>query len=429
MATAINHHLQSDLKYLTDCMYFISGYCKLDDKCRYRHCREAINQIETCSRWPATCRNVTCLFRHPTVLSHQVHNPKGSRHFVSFFWDIENVPIPRGQRPFDIVQRIREKLVIEPGLQEADFSCYCNSATISEMNLVNLSHANVRIVHVPDRKSGAADRQIMLDLARFERIHHPPATIVLISGDIDFVGALSALRHRAGFLVIVIHNKPAKEELKATVHEHYPWELFTLPSSQRPVASINDSETTSKVRVSRAQSTHSRRRHSSRNRSLRRRDQSPYVPVKTSSVASSNQVMKKNPCPKCSTDFESIQSLQQHQSAKKHLFTCPVCNDTFFTEISQTQHQKDKNHYVSDYRCQQCNRLFAKSESLNQHQQDTGHPDVPPPPTIYPKSILRRTQLPPPSFVPQTEPDPFEIILGGIEALKNHYIKRSTKPN
>jgi hypothetical protein len=97
---------------------------------------------------------------------------------------------------------------------------------ISETNQINLHHANVRIIHVPDRKPGAADREILLELDRFERAHRSPATIVLISGDIDFVGKLNDLRHQAGFRVIVIHNKPAKEELKLTVDAHYPWELF-----------------------------------------------------------------------------------------------------------------------------------------------------------------------------------------------------------
>jgi hypothetical protein len=208
---------------LTDCLYFTNGSCIFKNKCHYRHCQTAIKQLEKCVDWPDLCRNINCPYRHTGTPSKSVPKQKG---LISFFWDIENVPIPKGQKPFDIVQRIRQKFVIEPGLQEADFSCYCDSAMISESNQISLHHANVRIIHVPDRKPGAADRQIMLDLARFERVHRPPATAVLISGDIDFVGTLSGLRHQAGFRVIVIHNKPAKEELKLTADAHYPWELF-----------------------------------------------------------------------------------------------------------------------------------------------------------------------------------------------------------
>ncbi|CAF4310442.1 unnamed protein product, partial [Rotaria sordida] len=53
------------------------------------------------------------------------------------------------------------------------------------------------------------------------------ATVVLISGDIDFVGKLNDLRHQAEFQVIVIHNKLAKDELKATVNAYFSWKLFT----------------------------------------------------------------------------------------------------------------------------------------------------------------------------------------------------------
>ncbi|UJR30896.1 hypothetical protein I4U23_018406 [Adineta vaga] len=311
------------------------------------------------------------------------------------------------------------------------------SATISEANLVNLSHANVRIVHVPDRKSNAADRQIMLDLVRFERIHHPPATIVLISGDIDYVGILSGLRHQAGFRVILIHNKPAKEELKATVHEHYQWELFTLPLLQQPMRKVNDYESNANDRASRTPQMNNRMRHSSRNRSLRRRDPSPHIPMRSQPppqplLQGNNQDIKKYQCPKCPNDFETIQSLQQHQSAKKHLFSCPVCEDKFFIEISQIQHQKDKKHYILDYRCHQCNRFFSKLEILNQHQQDTGHNISPLPQTTYPKPILRRQTLPPSMQIDrdkkiETVDDQFVIILGGIEAIKEHYAKQSTK--
>jgi hypothetical protein len=218
---------------LTDCLYFTNGHCMFKGKCHYRHCQAAIKQLEKCPNWPDSCRNVDCPYRHIGTPSQIPKSLPQEKNLVTFFWDIENVPIPKGKKPFDIVQRIRDKLVVEPGFQEADFSCYCNINTISQENQQNLSHAAVRIIHVPDRKPGAVDRQIMLDLDRFERTHRPPATVVLISGDIDFVGKLSDLRHQARFHVIVIHNKPAKEELKATVNEHYSWELFTEPLQQQ----------------------------------------------------------------------------------------------------------------------------------------------------------------------------------------------------
>ncbi|CAF1490446.1 unnamed protein product [Rotaria sordida] len=223
----------STLLPLTDCIYFTNGNCMFKKKCRYRHCQTAVKQLEECSNWPHTCRNIDCPYRHTRKPSKIQKSMLREKDFVSFFWDIENVPIPKGQKPFDIVQRIRQKLVVESGLQEAAFSCFCDINTISQGNQQSLHHANVRIIHVPDRKPGAVDRQIMLELDRFERVHRPPATIVLISGDIDFVGKLNDLRHQAGFHVIVIHNKFAKDELKATVNAHYLWDLFTESLQQQ----------------------------------------------------------------------------------------------------------------------------------------------------------------------------------------------------
>jgi len=423
MAQAMASGSQCDLTYLTDCMYFISGYCNLNDTCRYRHCRGATIQLKNCPEWPKTCRNVTCLYRHPAI---QQSSPQ-TKSLVSFFWDIENVPIPKGQKPFDIVQRIRQKLVIEPGLQEADFSCYCKSDMISDANQISLHHANVRIVHVPDRKPGAADRQIMLDLARFERVHRPPATAVLISGDIDFVGILSGLRHQAGFRVIVIHNKPAKEELKATVHEHYPWELFAIQQKEQPINAASGLNSTGQERQPRTAQPN-RMRHSSRNRSLRRRD-----PSNNQLSMTNNQVITRYPCPKCTNEFESIQGLRQHQNAKNHLFNCPVCNESFVTAIGQTQHQKDKNHYVLANKCNQCNRYFSKIESLNQHQQATGHISSDIQSSDQNGLIHRQSSS---LLLPASDhgrnhddEDSILIILQGIEAIKQFYTKRFQRNN
>ena len=452
MAQAMSGNSESDLKFLTDCMFFINGHCKLNDTCSYRHSREAAQNTASCSKWPKTCRNVTCPYRHPTTLNKlgkkkktpivealvnhpcQPLLPIRQDGVISFFWDIENVPIPKGQKPFEIVQRIRQKLVIETGLQEADFSCYCNINTISQENQQSLHHAAVRIIHVPDRKPGAADRQIMLDLDRFERVVRPPATIVLISGDIDFVGKLSDLRHQARFHVIVIHNKPAKEELKATVHAHYPWEYFTQPQLQQPVSISNDLNPVDNDRPTRT-TPPNRMRHSSSSRNLRRRDPSPFrpIPLNKQQPVATNSDIKKQKCPMCPNEFVSLQALEQHQTAKNHLFNCPVCNEKFTTAARQSQHQKDKGHYISDYKCNQCNRYFTKSESLNQHQQATGHlPSSMP--SSEPKDIIhqqrsRRSLSLNDRGNDENNQDNMLIILQGIEAIKQFFEKRFPEIN
>jgi len=450
MARAAVSSTTSDLKTFTDCMYFINGHCKLNDKCRYRHCQAAGAQTNNCFKWPSVCRNVKCPYRHPAppkteekknkpapkpVFVNPVPPQAQARQegLISFFWDIENVPIPKAQKPFDIVQRIRQKLVVEAGLREYSFSCFCNSTTISQDNQLSLFHANVRIVHVPDRKPGAVDRQIMLELDRFERAHRPPATIVLISGDIDFVGKLSDLRHQAGFHVIVIHNKPAKEELKATVNAHYPWESFT--QLQPLMGEVNTMHSLMDEFTTRAPQPY-RMNNQNNNGNLRRIEPSPNrssTPVKSRPTTAKKQLHQ---CPKCTNEFQSIQALRQHQETKDHLFDCPVCDEDFTTLDGQTQHQKAKGHYASEYKCLGCNRSFTKLDSLNQHQNATGHngwvgpasstPDAffpivtpPPPPSTFPKTNKKKGDI--------VQDAAMIIIQQGIDALVKHYSPVPTK--
>ncbi|CAF3475902.1 unnamed protein product [Rotaria sp. Silwood1] len=316
----------NSMKSLTDCLYFMNGHCKFGEKCMYRHSLKAKKQLTRCNKWPDSCRKIQCSFRHPVIMAQPkvtTSNTLTSRlskdNLVSFFWNIENVPIPKGQKPFDIIQRIRQKLVIEPSLQEAAFSCFCNIYSISQDNQQSLHHANVRIIHVPDRKPGAVDRQIMLELDRFERVHRPPATVVLISGDIDFVGKLSDLRHQAGFQVIVLHNMPAKEELKAIVNAHYSWEQF-----------INKQTT---VIVPSSYSNGKEREYISANRKNPKKMKQRNVSQR---------------CPMCEAEFNTIEQLRQHQEDTSHLFNCPGCNRDFFTLEGQLQHQKSKNHVLCE---------------------------------------------------------------------------------
>jgi uncharacterized protein YlaI len=446
MAKASATSTPSDLKIFTDCMYFINGHCKLDDRCRYRHCREAAAQTNNCFKWPKTCRDVNCRYRHPALpqktdekrkktMSESTNinpipaqPPPQARQegFISFFWDIENVPIPRAQKPFDIVQRIRQKLVVDAGLREYNFTCYCNSNSISKENQLNLFHANVRIVHVPDRKPGAVDRQIMLELDRFERAHRPPATIVLISGDIDFVGKLSDLRHQAGFHVIVIHNKPAKTELKATVNAHYAWELFT--QTQQPAAEADSFN--ARIRELNARTPQPYRMNSAKqDANLHQVEPSPprsIPPVKPRPAPPKKQIHR---CPKCANEFDSVQALRQHQDAKDHLFDCPICDECFTTLDGQTQHQKAKNHYGEKYLCIECNRRFTKFDSFNQHQQATGHNGFAVPAASETNEFYRN--ITPPSTSPKNNQTngyfgqnaTANVMQQGIEALLQHLPK------
>ncbi|CAF3904046.1 unnamed protein product [Rotaria magnacalcarata] len=194
------------MQSFTDCIHFLNGICNKGDNCRFRHCSTAANQLNKCFKWPASCRDKNCRYRHPSlpktinnqssrlfptssepayVNRRQVSQPEGP---ASVFWDIEDVYVPNNQKAFDIVQRIRQRVILELNLREFGFTCYCDTASISIETQRSLLHANVRIVHVPSHKPGGVHLQILLDLDRFERAHRPPAVIVLISNAIEFLG-------------------------------------------------------------------------------------------------------------------------------------------------------------------------------------------------------------------------------------------------
>ena len=224
--------------------------------------------------------------------------------------------------PSYVVQRLRDQFVHEQQSLEIGFTCYvCETSQIPRSILVNLHNANVRIAHIPDRKPGAVDRQILLDLDRFERIHKPPATIVLISSDIDYVGKLTDLRYQAGYYVILVHNKPVREDLWISINAHYSWNMFT--------------ET---------------------------------IPIQ---APTSLPVPVKYKCPTCSNEFRTPEAMHQHQDAKAHLFNCSMCDDSFYTTDDLDDHRKEEDHYEDEFPCQHCDRSFPAKDRLQQHHNDS----------------------------------------------------------
>lgn len=157
---------------------------------------------------------------------------------------------------FDLINTIRQrtqqlasKMLHSRGLSsttpvEGGFSCYCNIPNYPKALLESLAHANVKTIHVADRKVGAADRSLWRDLDQIERIYgsHSHTTlviIVLITGDIDFIGKINDLRHQAGFQVILIHNDLAKRELRESASVSVPWKQYFNSSSPSSIASHN----------------------------------------------------------------------------------------------------------------------------------------------------------------------------------------------
>lgn len=147
---------------------------------------------------------------------------------VSIFWDIENVAVPIGVKAYDVVLNIRKRLIEDRGLLEDTFKTYCRSIhNIPLDHRAGLTHAGVLTQHIESKKCEVVDLEIRRDIQQFMRQHQTPATLVLISGDSDFINDINHLRFRTPHYTIVVYNKQAKRELVATANESIPWDEFT----------------------------------------------------------------------------------------------------------------------------------------------------------------------------------------------------------
>lgn len=165
---------------------------------------------------------------------------------VSIYWDIENVAIPTGDNVFDVVLKLRKRLIEDRNLWEGTFKTYCGSNnSLPQQHLADFHHSNVQTEYIGSTKHGVMDFQILKDLQRFREQHKSPATVVLISGDVDFIKHLNELRYRDRHYTIIIHNPQAKAALLKTANEAIPWTEFverkytvkkvkTLPKQIKP---------------------------------------------------------------------------------------------------------------------------------------------------------------------------------------------------
>ena len=84
----------------------------------------------------------------------------------------------------------------------------------------------VTVVHVNAASKNAADDKLHAAIRKFARHFQPPATVVLISGDVNFSTDLNDLRNCHKFNIVLVHNTWARESLKAFAHKTFVWEEF-----------------------------------------------------------------------------------------------------------------------------------------------------------------------------------------------------------
>ncbi|XP_008407274.1 meiosis arrest female protein 1 homolog isoform X4 [Poecilia reticulata] len=155
---------------------------------------------------------------------------------VGVFWDIENCSVPSGRSAEAVVQRIRSRFF--QGHREAEFICVCDISKESKAVIQELNNCQVTVAHINATAKNAADDKLRQSLRRFADTHAAPATVILVSSDVNFASELSDLRHRHGFQVILIHGNHTSSTLLQHAHRHVPFQEITADLPQRmPVKS------------------------------------------------------------------------------------------------------------------------------------------------------------------------------------------------
>ncbi|XP_060907408.1 meiosis regulator and mRNA stability factor 1 isoform X4 [Labrus mixtus] len=144
---------------------------------------------------------------------------------VGVFWDIENCSVPSGRSAGAVVQRIRSRFF--QGHREAEFICVCDISKESKAVIQELNNCQVTVAHINAIAKNAADDKLRQSLRRFAETHTAPATVVLVSSDVNFASELSDLRHRHGFQVILVHGNHTSSALLQHAHCHVAFQEIT----------------------------------------------------------------------------------------------------------------------------------------------------------------------------------------------------------
>ena len=103
------------------------------------------------------------------------------------------------------------------GIEET-FICVCDVSKENADVLQELNLAQVTVAHVAAAAKNSSDKKLQQEMRRFVDTHtrgrdsrQDGVTVVLISGDVDFLSDLHDFKHRKFVKIILLHNKVRRE--------------------------------------------------------------------------------------------------------------------------------------------------------------------------------------------------------------------------
>ncbi|OJT14140.1 hypothetical protein TRAPUB_9251 [Trametes pubescens] len=145
---------------------------------------------------------------------------------VAIFWDYENCTPPCNVPGYDVVNNIRQ-VAHQYGSVKL-FKAYLELSEQSSSKSIGLrselQSCGVSLTDCPHNgRKDVADKMMIVDMLTYAIDNPAPATVVLISGDRDFVYAVSVLRLRR-YRVVVVAPYTAHASLKSQASAVLDWE-------------------------------------------------------------------------------------------------------------------------------------------------------------------------------------------------------------
>lgn len=140
---------------------------------------------------------------------------------------------------------------------ETRFDCFCNVSQLSTEVREGLHHANIQLVDVPGNQSEifmkklvskpqAVDQKILQEFTRISMDYDGTATIVLISGDIDFLPSLLAIKGRKNFSLGLFYSASTKQEMLASMDWKFAWNEV-VPKADKKQSEAKGTENNNKT--------------------------------------------------------------------------------------------------------------------------------------------------------------------------------------
>lgn len=165
----------------------------------------------------------------PTSINNFAAEPR-----VGIFWDYENCAAPAGVPGYIVAEYIRN--AAHKFGPVTVFKAYLELSTVNiTPKMINLrselQSSGVSLTDCPraSNRKDVVDKMLLVDMLAFAMDNPAPAVIMLISGDRDFVYAVSVLRHRKYDVVLVIPPQGAHITLRsqATVALDWRFDIFS----------------------------------------------------------------------------------------------------------------------------------------------------------------------------------------------------------